>query len=255
VSDLRAAFVAAFDPYVLARIADRLGDVAAPGLGDAVAEGAAWLDAHLGELLSLDPSRQRSSPLQLFQAALAYPTAALAAAGVEPVGRDAAAVAALPGDSYDLAPTSSQALGEEAWHAHIAWGIAKAESVAGVVPAPRPRSRVDSVAALVSIDLMDRSKFEAAAAAAGYALVVWRNPGAIEAGLDTTAPAVVFVDLTHRFADGALRLASGRGAAVVAYGPHVDDLALARARTLGADIALPRSRLFAALARHFPPLV
>jgi len=39
---------------------------------------------------------------------------------------------------------------------------------------------------------------------------------------------------------------------VVAFGPHVDDLALVRAGALGADRALPRSRFFKGIADLLP---
>jgi hypothetical protein len=58
-----------------------------------------------------------------------FPTRALAEAGTPPVRRDPAAVAALPGDLYDLAPASSRPLGDAAWEAHMAWGAAKAAAM------------------------------------------------------------------------------------------------------------------------------
>lgn len=254
MSDLHRAFVDAFEPYVRERVAEVLGDIDVAGLDEAIASGRHRLDEELARLLAEEPAEQRSSPLQLFQAAIEVPTTVLRHAGVPPTERDPAAEAALPGDVYDLAPASSRSLGDDAWHAHVSWGIAKAEAVAGMVLVTSPAGSVSAVAAIVSVDLMDRSKFEAAAREAGYDLVVWRNPGAVESGIRQRRPAVVFVDLGHRAADEVLRLLVGASARVIAYGPHVDDIGLARARSLGADEAVPRSRLFTRLTRYFPPL-
>jgi hypothetical protein len=254
-ADLHRALLAAFVPYVDEAVArQRLGDT--EGLGDAVESGRSWLDGALRDLLSLEPGAQRRSPLELFQEALRFPTEALQAAGVAPAERDPVAAAALPGDVYDLAPASSRVLGEEAWRAHVAWGIAKAEVVAGARPAePAPDGAgARPVVGLVSADLMDRSKVEPIVRAAGLGFEVWRNPGAVSAGLDRGSPAVVLVDLTHPAADDAIRSAAARGVKVVAFGPHVDDVAMARARSLGAADAIARSRFFRALPDLLPRL-
>jgi hypothetical protein len=185
---------------------------------------------------------------------LAIPTAALEAIGAEPIDRDPVDMAVLPRDRYGLAPAGSQDLGEAVWRAHLAWGIAKAEGVAGMVPAAASQGPTRPVAALVGMDLMDRSKIEAAAHAAGYELSVLRNPAAIAAAIADRPPVVVFVDLTHRSADEAIRQFGDAGVRAVAYGPHVDDIALMRARSLGAVDAVPRSRFFRDLSRWFPAL-
>ena len=232
---LRAALVAAFAPYV-ARILTERGleqfDVA-----DAVAEGEAWLDTALGELLSRSFEAQQRGPLEVFQEAMRFPTAELERAGVDAVRRDAGATAALPGDRYDLAPASSQALGEAVWQAHLVWGAAKARAF-------RP------AAGLLSRDLMDRSRIEPVVEEAGLRLTVWPTGAALEDGYDRVA--VAFVDLAHPDADDVIRRLAGDGVKAVAFGPHVDDLALVRARTLGAADALTRSAFFRNLARLLP---
>ena len=45
---------------------------------------------------------------------------------------------------------------------------------------------------------------------------------------------------------------SDAGIRIVAYGPHVDDIAMARARSLGAKDVVPRSRLFGKLVDWLP---
>ena len=92
-----------------------------------------WL-VHLFETrhweLAPEPfDRQRRGPLELFQEAMQFPTAALSELGVEAVERDPIADQALPGDVFDLAPASSSTLGETVWHAHLAWGAAKANAM------------------------------------------------------------------------------------------------------------------------------
>ncbi|HEX7100784.1 MAG TPA: hypothetical protein VF377_16270 [Acidimicrobiia bacterium] len=127
------ALVAAYPDHVRRRMGDRH----VPGIDEAVDAGQRWLRDALTELLSQPFSEQRRGPLELFQAAMAFPTDHLAQAGVEPVARDPVAEAALPGDVYDLAPASTRELGEEVWAIHLAWGAAKAAAFKRR-PAPRP---------------------------------------------------------------------------------------------------------------------
>lgn len=232
---LHAAFVGAFRPYLKAKVAER----GLPDLDESVYEDAgATLDAALRALLEQPYSSQRRSPLELVQEAVAGPTAALAAAGEKPVLRDPVTVAALPGDTYGLAPASSAELGEDAFHAHLAWGAAKAAALAPLVSGER------RPVALLSADLIDRSRFEDAVVGAGLELVAWDPEG--------PRPIVAFIDLTHPSADEALQDLSGRTVRTVAYGPHVDDDAMARAAMLGASHVLPRSRLFRTISEHLP---
>lgn len=87
-------------------------------------------------------------------------------------------------------------------------------------------------------DLMDRSRVSAALPDARFA----RTAG------DCAGATVVLVDLARHADDVAgLRVASP-SARIVAFGPHVDDDALARARADGADAVLPRSKFFADVA-------
>lgn len=231
---LRAAFVAAYRPYVEGILAER----GLPAVPDAVAAGERWLDETLAELLALPAREQPRSPLEVFQEALRFPTEALEESGVAPVPRDEVAEAALPGDRYDLAPASSQALGEEAWRAHLEWGAGKA-------------TRIGPLAVAFTRSLMDSSRIESAGAAAGFRVVTVRDPGA----LPGSGVVVAFVDLEHPDADEAVRELSGMAGRVIAYGPHVDDLAMVRARTLGAADALPRSQFFEDPASQFPTVV
>lgn len=225
------AFVGAYRPFVESRI-----EVAGwPPVGESISRGEEWLAASLTGLLALPFPQQRRSPLEIFQEAMRFPTEALEARGVAAVPRDEVTAVALPGDLFGLAPASSQDLGEAAWHAHLRWGAAKAASV-------RPS------AVLLSRNLIDRTRVEQQAEAMGYRLdVVGEIP-------PDAHWAVGFVDLEHPAADAAIQALAGSAGRVVAFGPHVDDLAMTRARSLGASEALPRSRFFKDLGAWFPPL-
>ncbi len=100
-----------------------------PELARGIEDGERWLTETLEHLLGLTFEQQRRGPLEIFQEAMRFPTAVLADLGVETVERDAAAVTAIPGDVFDLAPASSAALGEDVWRAHLAWGAAKAAAM------------------------------------------------------------------------------------------------------------------------------
>ncbi len=239
---LHSALLAAFRRTVAARMA-AAGIPEPDRFDDALAAGETWLDGALRAVLERPFPEQRRSPLEVFQEAMRFPTEALETAGVEPPERDAAAAAALPGDRYDLAPASSQDLGEEAWRAHLAWGAAKARAMS------RP------AVGLLSSNLMDRTRVEAAASAAGYSVLVWRDGSAVGGEQGARLPAVAFVDLAHEDADDVIRTLAGRGVRAIGYGPHVDDFAMVRARSLGAADALARSQFFRTIGDLLPDLV
>ncbi len=93
------------------------------------------------------------------------------------------------------------------------------------------------VVALVP-DLMDQSRIRAALTDADQVEVTFvRDPARAAAG------AVVIVDLA-RFAGHIAEIRAATAGRIVAFGPHVDDDALAAARSAGADVAVPRSQFF-----------
>lgn len=127
-AELRGALIAVYRPYLLGRLRERgLGDV--PGLFAALEEGERWLGEALADLIARPFTAQPRGPLEVFQEAMRFPTAALRAAGVAEQPRDAVTANALPGDVYDLAPASSRDLGEDVWRAHLRWGAAKAAAL------------------------------------------------------------------------------------------------------------------------------
>ena len=240
VADLHREFLAAFRPYLLAQLAE-LG-VEEEAAAAAIEAGESLLEADLAALLAEPFARQTRSPLEVLRAAVAPVTAALSAAGIPALERDPGSVAAAPGDRYGLEPLSSRVLGESAWRAHLAWGVAKARSLA------RP------VVGLLSQDLMDRTRIEEVVSGAGFLLEAWQGAEAVLAGF-SRPPVVAFVDLAHTDADGVIRLLAEQGTRVIGYGPHVDDFAMTRARSLGAADAVARSVLFRSLREHLPTLV
>jgi hypothetical protein len=235
--ELIERLVAAYRPHIRERL-EGLGIEAPPGLARALREGEAWLRQALTELLARPFADQARGPLEVFQEAMRFPTRALEEVGVPPARRDPAAREALPGDLYDLAPASSSSLGEEVWRAHLAWGAEKARAVAPLVrEAPARQSEGPRVVAILSGNLIDRSRIEQAVVAAGFRPV---------AGGESSAPALALVDLAHPQAEPFIEELAGAGVPTVAFGPHVDENALDRASALGAR-SLPRSRFFRSL--------
>lgn len=223
---LAEAMAAAFRPYLDAKTRER----GYPSLDKALLEMTAnHLKSELTELLGQPASVQRRSPLQVFQAAFSEPNRLLAELGTEPPARDPMAVRALPGDLYDLAPVSSSELGEAVWEAHLAWGLAKAAAVK------------NPVAVLLTANLMDRSRLEPIFDAHGLELETADTFDRFE-DLLAQSPAQVVIDLTHPASEEAV--AASAAFRVVAYGPHVDEDAMARARMLGANDVLTRSSFF-----------
>ncbi len=235
---LADALTAAFRPHVARRLADR-GIDAPEGFDGVLASGEAWLQTALDELLALPFERQRRGPLEVFQESMRFPTHALVAAGVAPVRRDPAAEAALPGDLFDMAPASSRQIGDDVWRAHLAWGVDKARAMS------RP------IVGVLSDDLLDTTRIEAVVSQAGYRAEVWRRVPEV----DARRPVVAFVDLSHREADDVIRAAASIGIRVIGYGPHVDDLSMVRARSLGASDAVARSRFFSSIPEWLPRIV
>lgn len=77
-------------------------------------------------LLAQDVGDQRTTPLALLRAAVAYPTAVLQAAGVPPVDRDRFAAERFPDDPYDLTPATFADIDPSLADVGLAWGAAKA---------------------------------------------------------------------------------------------------------------------------------
>lgn len=232
---LRRALIDALPAHLERRLAAL--DVEPARFGDAMADAVAAADDGLASLLGLPFDRQPEAPLEIVRRAIAPVTDALEEAGVPAPDRDEEAQRVTPEDTYGLAPASPAELGDEALEASLAWGVAKTKALT------RPTALV------VTASLLDGSRFEPQVRRAGYRLVTSRD------GAADVTPLVAFVDLEVEDADGIVRDLAERGVRVVAYGPHVDDFALARARSLGAHTAEPRSRVLRNPSRFLPPLV
>ncbi len=85
--------------------------------------------AELQALLGRDVDEQRGNPLAVLRAAVRFPTAVLAAAGVPPVVRDDFAERTFPADVYDLSPASFADVDPSLHDPGLTWGAAKAHVV------------------------------------------------------------------------------------------------------------------------------
>ena len=114
VAGLVVAYTGSADPVVLAE-ARAAGSRAAAEVG-----------ARVRALLETDVDAQRTGPLDLLRAAVAYPAAVLTGAGVPPVVRDAFAEAHFPDDVYGLTPASFADVDPALHDPGLEWGAAKA---------------------------------------------------------------------------------------------------------------------------------
>ncbi len=241
------AFLAAYPSHLQSRLAEIAPNA---DVDEASRQGLQWLTAELKQWAQLPVGDQRQGPLHIMQTAFAFPTAALEEDGIAPAVRDAGSQQALPGDLYGLAPISSRDLGEEAWRAHVAWGVAKAKVVANVVP--KGQSKEAMVVAAVTMNQADRASIHLVVAGRGIPARHWRNPGAIAAGLEDEIPRWAVVDLDHAAAEEAVRALTGAGSKVAVYGSDPDDIAMARWMSIGAATVVPRDRLVAVLQSWLP---
>jgi hypothetical protein len=87
---------------------------------------AATIEPDLRALLAADVDDQHENPLAQLRRAVPWPTVVLRDAGVEPVARDAFAVAHFPDDDYDLTPMTWADVDETLVERGVLWGAIKA---------------------------------------------------------------------------------------------------------------------------------
>ncbi len=219
-------FVAAYRPYVLGRLGELAIDAPArswPNRSTTERNGCAALWRNCRPRPTGSAARARSS---CSRRRLGTPPRCCSRQAYHRRTGIPVAASALPGDLYDLAPASSQSLGEEAWRAHLAWGAAKAAAVT---------STVERRVLVVSANLLDRSRIESAIRAAGVS---------VAASLDAASPTRALVDLSSPGAIDRIEELADGGVDVIAFGPHVDTAALEAAAAAGATESLPRSIFF-----------
>ena len=254
-AQLRIALVAAYPGYV----ARRLHELGVAVSDEVVAQSAGNLSESLRRLEESSHDLGES-PLELVRIATEPVTAALAAAGVEPVERDAQAVELHPDDLFDLYPATSRDLGEDVWRVHMQWGLERARRVAGMVPTASPGAKPEDSAvrdvpavALFGVSEPERSQLEQGIRDLGYRPLLWRNPAALEEGL-TTRPVLALVDLRHPTANDAIsRLRAGE-VRVLALGDEVTDFAQAAMMALGAEEVVESDRIVELLDSRLPRL-
>lgn len=105
--------------------------------------------------------------------------------------------------------------------------------------------------AVVTGDLLDRTRIEEAVRRAGFEPVTLTDPAAVKRVLAEPVPGLALVDMRVDEGERIIGLLAAAGVEVKAFGPHVDEAALERARAAGAAEALPRSRFFSRLPRMF----
>lgn len=124
---LADALVAALPGWSARAVGAHRPELAAAGAeaGRAAAEA---LGPRLRALLAADVDEQRINPLAIVREAVAWPTAVLREAGVEPVARDDHDRAHFPDDDYALTPMTFTDLDESVHEPGILWGAIKAHA-------------------------------------------------------------------------------------------------------------------------------
>jgi hypothetical protein len=117
-------------------------------------------------------------------------------------------------------------------------------------------SNCGGIGLLLCRDLIFTTKVQGTAQALGYRIEVISDVMRAQAAIETLLPRVVFIDLTAgelsspAAMNGYLKLA-GSDVWLVAFGPHVEEQALAQAKAAGCQVVLPRSKF----AGNLPKLI
>lgn len=133
--ELRTVMVESYPVYVATVLVSR-GIEVSDLIADSIVEGAQVLDALFVTLERTSPELQRHSPLELFREALRPVTRVLTALGLPEVARDPEMQTLLPWDKFALSPASTAVIGPDVHQAHLAWGVAKASALGGLVKGP-----------------------------------------------------------------------------------------------------------------------
>ena len=249
------AFVAAFRPYV-ERVVEDIGLPLAGGVDDAISIGEQWLETELAQMSKTPAHELRHGPLEIFREAIRFPTAALEAAGVVPATRGDVEQRALPGDVYGIAPATSRDLGADAFDAHVAWGVERAQGFnIDVTPRPVvPKANTSPVAAIADTDPELREAVASSVKNIGYSATAWRNPGEADAAVQEKRVSVAIISADHPSADEMLRICIAKDVPVFITGESLDDLSTARFTALGALSVVP-TRLFVQQASRLLPRI
>jgi len=247
------AFVSAYVPY-LERTLSRLDLPMTDRVTRAMTDGEKWLAIQLVEIDSGSPQALRRGPLEIFQEAMRFPTAALEADGVAPALRDAVEESALPGDIYGLAPASSRDLGESVLAVHIEWGVARAQALRAE-PAPvhtLSELAVIPRAAVAEPDPLVRETLKVALEHAGYTTTLWRNPAEAETSAGTQVVHVAVIGAGHPVVDDLLEVCAREDIPGIVVCDVADDFAQARYLALGAFRVVGRDAFIVGAATMLP---
>lgn len=128
--ELADAIEASIEPWIRRAVATRSAQAAiavdADLLDSEIEAAVSTVGAEIRELLNADVDQQRSNPLSILRAAVRYPTAVLAAAGVPPVRRADFETQRFPDDVYNLSPAAFDDVDPALREPGIVWGAAKA---------------------------------------------------------------------------------------------------------------------------------
>ncbi len=244
---LHSTLVSAFPAYVTAVFTER-GYPLSRTTALAIEEATAFLDLELAVVLEQEYREQRRSPLELFRAALEMLAVALADSGVSPA---ATGLSTAQGDTYGLAPGSSNALGPDAHEAHLAWGGAKASAFM----AGRSTTPAEPAVLLMAADRGERDALAPLLQSPGVECLAARNPAAVALAIEQRTVLIAFVDLSHRSSRGVVARLLETGIPTVVYDDDVDDLVEAGLRAQGVRAVIARSEFVADPTRFLPRLV
>ncbi len=246
-----AAFVGAYVPY-LERTLSRLGLPVTDRVTRAMTDGEKWLAIRLAEIDSGSPQALRRGPLEIFQEAMRFPTAALEADGVAPALRDAVEESALPGDIYGLAPASSRDLGDSVLAIHIKWGVARVKALSVKPAHTLSELAVIPRAAVAEPDPLVRETLKVALEHAGYATTLWRNPAEAETSAGTQVVHVAVIGAGHPVVDDLLEVCTREDIPGIVVCDVADDFAQARYLSLGAFRVVGRDAFIVGAATLLP---
>ena len=120
--------------------------------------------------------------------------------------------------------------------------------------APRASSDRSQVGILLSRDLIFTTKVQGTARSLGYNITVVGDVSKARVEIESSRPRLVLIDLTSGdlCAPSAMSeyvTLAGPQTWLVAFGPHVESEALARAKAVGCQVVLPRSKFAGDLPR------
>jgi hypothetical protein len=122
------------------------------------------------------------------------------------------------------------------------------------LPLPQPPSDRSPIGILLCRDLIFTTKVQGTALSLGYDIAVIGDVSKAKKEIESLHPRLVLIDLTAGELSAPSAMSeyvalAGPEAWLVAFGPHVEALALADAKAAGCQVVLPRSKFAGDLPR------